>query len=208
MKISRIFQVIYALFFSTPTRNMINQIYDWSLREFTPPSPPFIKRRLLTRLGKPDAIWIETGTFEGETTEFLSRQAKCVYSIEPEPKLFANAKIKLAGHKNIELINGLSEEVFKSLLDRVNGDICFWLDGHFSGGITHQGPQDTPIVDELALIESHLPNWGDTRIFIDDIRCFDPMLYPGYPPLDHIVDWALRNNLSWSIEHDIFIARK
>lgn len=208
MKIKRLTRLISALLFSRDTRNKADQLMDWDKRDYTSPSAPFIKRALLLRLGRSDATWVETGTFEGETTKFLSPHARKIYSIEPEPELYAAAKKKLASCSNVEVFNGLSEEVFESLLPDLDGNLCFWLDGHFSGGVTHRGPQDTPILDESGAIEPHLSRWSDTRIFIDDIRCFNPKAYPGYPRLDVIVDWARSNNLHWHVEHDIFCAWK
>jgi hypothetical protein len=40
-------------------------------------------------------------------------------------------------------------------------------------------------------------------IFIDDIRLFNGR--DGYPQKDYLVDWALKRELQWRIEHDIFI---
>ena len=91
----------------------------------------------------------------------------------------------------------------------LTGDINFYLDGHYSAGITHKGPQDTPIIDELACISKNIPQFGKVRVMIDDVRCFNPHLeeYSSYPSLNILVDWANRHSLSWHIEHDIFIAK-
>jgi hypothetical protein len=64
---------------------------DWQARDWAAPSPHFIKRACLLRNGIPNATWVETGTFMGETKRFLSAHAVMVYSLEPEPRLFANA---------------------------------------------------------------------------------------------------------------------
>jgi len=182
---------------------------EWQSREFAAPSPHFIKQAAVIRNGLSDATWVESGTFLGETTQKLAQIGKMVHSVEPEPTIFANVKEKFAAVKNVKLYNGLSEEVFPKLIPKLKGDVCFWLDGHYSAGITFKGPVDTPIVSELACIAKNLKKLGRVVVMVDDVRCFNPTLteYADYPPVDFLVDWARDNNLSWHIEHDIFIAK-
>lgn len=110
---------------------------------------------------------------------------------------------------SINVVNGISEGVFPVLLPTLRGKINFWLDGHFSGGITHQGPTDCPVREELTSIEKNLSLYDGVVVLIDDIRCFNPSIpeYSDYPDLDYLVNWARKNNLYWYIEHDIFIAK-
>jgi len=144
----------------------------------------------------------------GTTTLKLSKHALFVYSIEPSLILFTNAKTYFSKFNNVEIINGLSEIVFKTLLPKLSGDVNFWLDGHYSEGITFQGPQDTPIVDELFLISQHLANFDKITVCVDDVRCFDPSSeISAYPSVDFLVNCARENKLSWHIEHDIFFAK-
>jgi hypothetical protein len=182
---------------------------DWAEREFAVPSPHFVKQKVLLRNGLRDATWVETGTYMGDTTNALSQVAKMVYSIEPEPTLFSKAEQRFSNTSNVKIINGLSEDVLPRLLPTLNGDVCFWLDGHYSAGITFKGPQETPIVEELSAIEKNLARMSKFVVMIDDVRCFDPRKpeFSAYPPVDFLVDWARKHNLSWHIEHDIFIAQ-
>ena len=187
----------------------IRDSLQWSKRGYAAPSPHFIKQGCLLRNGLPDATWVETGTFLGQTTQLLSIHGTQVYSIEPEPKLFARARTLFNQCGNVEILNGTSEEVFPTLLPHITGDVNFWLDGHYSAGITFKGPQDTPILDELECISRNIDNFGRICVLVDDIRCFNPRLpeYTTYPSLDTLVDWATRHKLSWHVEHDIFIAK-
>ena len=188
---------------------IIRDCLNWSKRSYSAPSPHFIKQRCLLRNGYPDAIWIETGTFLGQTTRLLAKHGTYVYSIEPEPSLFASARIYFKNHNNVDIINGTSEEVLPNLLPQISGDVNFWLDGHFSEGFTFQGVQDTPILDELNCISRNFDKFRKICVLIDDIRCFNPGIpkYSCYPSLDTLVAWASEHNLVWHIEHDIFIAR-
>jgi hypothetical protein len=193
----------------TDLADKTNIYRDWVLREFAAPSPHFVKERVLLRNGLRDATWVESGTFMGDTTSVLSKVARMVYSIEPEPTLFSKAEQKFSNTSNVKIIKGLSEDVFPKLLPAISGDICFWLDGHYSAGITFKGPQDTPIIDELTVIGQNISRMSKIVVMVDDIRCFDPRNpeFSAYPAVDVLVDWARKHNLVWHIEHDIFIAK-
>jgi hypothetical protein len=145
----------------------------------------------------------------GQTTKELAKHGLFVYSIEPEPTLYSNASAFFQSFSNVEILRGFSEEILPSLLPKLSGDINFWLDGHYSGGVTQKGPQDTPILDELSCIAGNLRNFGNVCVMIDDIRCFGSSLeeFASYPSLKTLVDWAEEHNLGWHIEHDIFIAK-
>lgn len=190
-------------------RRRHKEMANWAARQYEAPAPAFIKREVLLRNGIPEATWVETGTFQGDTTALLAQRARRVISIEPEPTLYAKAAARFQGRGNVEIRNGLSEEVMPSVLPTLSGDVCFWLDGHYSAGITHKGPKDTPIVEELAFIGQALPRWGRVAVLVDDVRCFDPghPEYSSYPDRNFLVEWAARNKLNWHIELDIFVAR-
>ena len=137
-----------------PDRITRREYAEWATSGFAAPSPPHVKRATLLRLGLPEATWVETGTFMGDTTALLALRARRVHSIEPEPKLCARARGRFAKTPNVEIHGGLSEEILPILLARLEGDVCFWLDGHYSAGVTFKGPKDTPIAEELAAIEA------------------------------------------------------
>lgn len=191
-------------------RRRRRELDDWARRGYAMPAPAFVKRAVLRRNGLVGATWVETGTFQGDTTEFLAADGSRVITIEPEPALYAAAAQRFRGQTNVELRNGLSEDVFPALLPTLDGDVCFWLDGHYSAGITYQGPQDTPIVDELTCIAQHLPRWRRVVVMVDDVRCFEPTdpEFAGYPARHYLVQWAGEQSLQWHIEHDIFVARR
>ena len=182
---------------------------SWKDRSFTGNSPQFVKEAVFLTHGIKDGIWIETGTYLGATTDFLSNSFPHVYSIEPEPKLFFNAKKKFQDKQNVSLVNDTSEKAFPEILKNLSGNVNFWLDGHFSDGITFKGEKDCPIEEELEAIKRNLNNFDQITILIDDARCFrvDNTAFPNYPSLDFLVDWARQMNFCWTIEHDIFIMK-
>ena len=182
---------------------------QWSKRDFLENSPQIVKQKVFLKYGIKDAVWVETGTYLGTTTSYLSDLFPHVYSVEPEPKLYAAACNRFKG-KNVSLFNDVSENIFPSLLPKLSGNINFWLDGHYSAGITFKGEKDCPVEDELIAIEQNFDNFNKISILIDDVRCFLPnnSSNTDYPSIDYLVDWARRMNFHWRIEHDIFIMQK
>ena len=178
----------------------------YSSKKCGPPAPHFVKQSMLLRHGIPNSTWVETGTYLGSTTKLLSSHYKHIHTIEPSEKCLQMAKVRIGRRENITYYNGTSEEYFSEICQKISGEICFWLDGHFSSGITFKGIQDTPIKNELSTIARYLNRYKSVVIFIDDIRCshIDPK---NYPSLDYYVQWAKENNLIWSIELDCFIAK-
>ena len=179
------------------------------MRSFEPPSPQFIKLRVLKRNGIPGASWIETGTYLGETTKALARNSRSVLSIEPAEVLHKFAKKRLASLKNVEVIFGTSEEVFEPTIAKLEDEANFWLDGHASGDVTFSNQSITPIIFELKVLAKNLSRFERCVVFVDDIRGFSNKGEGGsYPSKEYLIDWANANNLTWQIEHDIFIAKR
>ena len=181
----------------------------WKRRNYLGFTPQFVKEVIFMKYAVDGADWVETGTYKGTTTNFLSNRFPHVYTIEPEQNLY-NTACKRFNGRNVTLFNDVSEKALPILLTKLSGDINFWLDGHYSEGKTFKGEKDCPIQDELNAIEKSLENFGKLSIFIDDIRSFLPKSsnYTDYPSIDYLVDWARRLNMRWRVEHDIFIIQK
>ena len=181
------------------------QFLNWSRSGFLAPAPQWIKQRVLLTYAAKNATWVETGTFLGTTTAFLARNASTVISIEPSTELYQRAKTRFSG-KNITLVNDTSENSLSGIISQQKGNMNLWLDGHYSAGMTFQGPSNCPIDEELAAVSANLGRFENVSIFIDDVRCFAAR-EEGYPPLKALVDWAEKHEFTWHIEHDIFIMR-
>lgn len=187
------------------------QTKNWITSDFSPPSPSFVKRRILAREGIADGAWIETGTYLGGTTKVLAGISPEVVSIEPSEWLHRHATRRLSGRQNITLLNGTSEDKLDSAITSIKSrKLNLWLDGHYSAGATYHGENETPIMRELEVVAKHLSRFESTAIFIDDIRCFTPGKHrdTNYPLLSVLPAWCEQNQATWKIEHDIFIARR
>ncbi len=129
------------------------------------------------------ANFVETGTYLGDTLESIAKTgAKCL-SIELDTKLYRFAHKRFSGWKNVELMQGNSGDLMHEVVRSLNEPTLFWLDGHYSGGITAQGHKDTPISEELSAILGH--HVKGHVILIDDARCFNGM--GDYPRLDQLI---------------------
>jgi hypothetical protein len=202
---------VYFRTLSGLSRTGIDNLKTWHLRGYNSPSPAFIKHNVLLKWGG-CGTWIESGTYMGETTFFLTKHAQKIITIEPQEKYALDAKLRFHDFDKVTVIHGLSENVtddlIASLEPEMQDDVSFWLDGHFSADETFKGPIDTPIVAELEAITKNFSSFQKITVLVDDIRCFgsNSMNYSDYPSLNFLVDWARLHNLYWTIEHDIFIA--
>lgn len=183
---------------------------NWMLRKYPVPAPRRAKWAVLARHGYPTGTWVESGTYLGRTSLHLARRASYVYTIEPSDFLASRARKRFRKKDNIHLINETSEHALTQIAAKISGDVSFWLDGHSSGGITFHGATPDPIREELSVIEKHLHRWPNVAVFIDDFRGFTDLRgqESAKPTKRSFVDWAESNGLSWTIEHDIFVAKR
>jgi len=102
-----------------------------------------------------------------------------------------------------EIINGDSGEKIQSLLTEINEPCVFWLDGHYSGGITAKAEIDTPIMAELDAIFNH--KILNHVILIDDARLF--IGENDYPTINALTLYVKNKDKSKtiSVENDIII---
>jgi hypothetical protein len=118
-------------------------------------------------------VFIETGTYLGDTIFAMEPRFKNLYTIELSPQLHHNAKARYNGNK-ITFLLGDSSKVFETLLPTIAEPAIFFLDGHFSHGITAQGEKDCPLVEEISLINKLFKN--EAIIIVDDFRLFGKKL--------------------------------
>ena len=187
-------------------RNLYPESLKWRKSNYSSPSPQHVKIRILKSNSLQNATWIETGTYLGDTTSKLAKISQKVISIEPQTELSVFASKRLRRHKNVEIINATSESSITDILKSISGPTCFWLDGHYSGDVTFQGSEVSPISAELSAISRYLTR-NKVVVLIDDFRLFVNSATTGYPPQSTLIAWASENNLFWTVEHDIFIAK-
>ena len=188
--------------------NELNQFLVWQNNyNFEEPFPQFVKEKVFNKYNLENSIWIETGTYLGTSTSYFSKISKHVHTIEPSKKYFNISKENLRNIENVSIYNGASEEILSDILNSINDkeNVCFWLDGHYSGGNTFKGSADTPILLELKTIANSIKKFNNITILIDDFRLFSEGGNEEYPNKEQIISWVKANNLHWTITRDIFV---
>jgi hypothetical protein len=120
---------------------------------------------------------VETGTYLGTGTLLLATLFPEVLTIELSPELHAAAAERLGQNPRITVLQGNSAQRLREVL-RPDVPTYFWLDGHWSGGVTAGEHDECPVLDELAALA---PGHRDDCFVIDDARLF--LAAPG-PPHD------------------------
>tara|TARA_B100000749_G_C18376749_1_gene444155 strand:+ start:229 stop:891 length:663 start_codon:yes stop_codon:yes gene_type:complete len=183
-------------------RRELKQLADWERNGRPIPPPHIVKQQTLKTFSKRYGlkILVETGTYYGDMVEAMKDVFNQLYSIELSAELYKKAKKRFKGEKHIELICGDSGLELMNLMSKIDQPTLFWLDGHYSAGVTAKGEKDTPIYEEL----NHILNSTDKGhvIIIDDARCFGAD--PNYPSIKELCDFikSKRANLDIVIQDD------
>ena len=168
------------------------RIDKWKKEGKPSPPPREIKVRTIKFLNKkyPSKCFIETGTYKGDTTFDLRNNFKSLYTIELSNELYLNASEKFKKYDNIKVLNGDSGIIIKSLLEKISDSrILFWLDGHYSEGITAKSELVTPILNEVISIRNHeIKNAINHVILIDDAHLFTGS--DDYPELNSFLEFC------------------
>ena len=179
------------------------QWVDWWFKDRPLPLPPCLKQRCVLAYRRRFSleIMIETGTYQGEMVRATRSAFECIYSIEPSGELHRRARQRLGRFPHIRLLLGDSAIVLRDLLPRIERPCLFWLDAHYSGGVTARGSHETQVMAELECIVAHPVI--EHVILIDDARCFDGQR--DYPSLKAIERYVRERRPEWrfTVAHDI-----
>lgn len=167
------------------------------------PPPQCVKQGVLrqhaARFGL--EVLVETGTYFGGTVNALRHDMARIISVEVDEKLAALARRRFAGDAKVQIIQGDSARVIAEVVPRLTSPALFWLDGHYSGGVTGFGESHCPILQELPSI------LDDQRfahvILIDDARAFGSD--PAYPTIEAVRNLVKqrRHGTTVSVQNDI-----
>jgi len=111
---------------------------------------------------------IETGTYRGVTTTFLSNTSGLpVHTAEVSARFFHYSRVRCAGDPAITVHHRDSRGLLRQLADR-DGDptLFFYLDAHWG--------EDVPRYEELEIINRR---WSRAVVLIDDFRVNDDSGY-------------------------------
>lgn len=196
LKFTFIYNLLFPVFQSIKTA-------EWYLKQKSTDTPHLIKQRIVKNYQEEHKtdILIETGTYLGMMVKAVKKNFSKIYTIELDKHLYKNAKQKFAGSGHIKVISGDSMEVLPKLLKKINQPVLFWLDAHYSKGITTKGSKNTPIMEELTAILNH--KIKNHVILVDDAEVFNGK--NDYPSKKYLKEYLLQNYpyLSMEITYNI-----
>jgi hypothetical protein len=180
------------------------------------------KRKVLreTAIRQDLRIFVETGTYKGDTVEEMSESGLFddVYSVELSADLFRETARRFLGDEYFEecfdplkrvqsilrlqtvvsLYPGDSAQRLAELVPRLQGPALFWLDAHPGEPGTAGTYGVTPLRGELrAILDAprfpHVVLIDDARLFVED----------GWPSLDEIQEIASKSGRTVDVVDDI-----
>src|SRR3954465_6602 len=153
----------------------LRHIMMWQMKGKPAPPPQIVKQRTIRQYQKRCGSegLIETGTYLGDMVHAARPAFRKVYSIELSEELAKNAKNRFASDPGVVICQGDSKTELPGILKDLEEPAVFWLDGHFSGGVTALGNEVYPVLTELELIgghsiKNHLLLIDDARLFVGD----------------------------------------
>lgn len=145
---------------------------------------------------------IETGTYLGDTIEATKAFFEQLYTIELSEELYEKATERFKNDIHIKVIQGDSAKVLPQIMDEIEEKTLFWLDGHYSAGITAKSNKNTPILEEIDSIYN-APEKIKHVILVDDARLFGTDSdYPSIEEFEHHIlsKWP---NAEFKVKNDI-----
>lgn len=141
---------------------------------------------------------VETGTYLGDFVAYIEGSMTNIYSIGISPSLYERAKKRFQKHPNVHLELGDSRTVLPGVLALIDAPSLFWLDAHYSGGITLGDPSKSPIMEELGMILDHSLTHGlDHLVMIDDAGDF--VGTNGHPTIPEVDNFVKTHAPSWAV---------
>jgi len=175
-----------------------NELKLWQKNGCHNPPPHRIKQSIISEYQKKYqySTLIETGTYLGEMVEAQKNNFEKIISIELGDDLYSNAKIRFKKNKNIIILKGDSGKILPTILSDLKDPAIFWLDGHYSAGVTAKGEKDCPIFEELnSIFQSKKFNH---ILLIDDARCFNGE--GDYPTIEKLIEYVKSKNENYQVE--------
>lgn len=129
-------------------------------------------------------VFVETGTFRGETVELVKDHFREIHTVELSPEYYEAARSRFRAHANIDLVQGDSAAVLAAWASELHDkSVLYFLDAHWCVADNTAGEtSQCPLLKEILGIGQLN---AESLIVIDDARLF---LAP--PPVPHeISNW-------------------
>jgi len=191
---------LYELLFPFAQRYYL---YKWEKhKRKTLPVPHKIKQLLIESYAQAYdcLVLVETGTYFGSMVSSTKNTFKQISTIELDDKLYKRAKRKFSNDPHIKVLHGDSSVVLPKILKKLKKRALFWLDAHYSRGITAGKNKSSPIHIELTHILRHTIK--NHIILIDDANNFVGGEYPKLDELKQLV-FRYRPRATLSVKYNI-----
>ena len=131
------------------------ELAEWEKKGRPSPPPHIVKQMAIEEYQKKFdlKLLVETGTYLGDMVEAQRNHFEKIYSVELSKKLFQRATKRFKVYSHINILNGDSGVVLNKLIQEIDKPALFWLDGHYSEGITAKGAKECPVLEELEAIQ-------------------------------------------------------
>jgi hypothetical protein len=169
-------------------------------REKRPPFPHLLKQRIVLDYAASCGaqVFIETGTYYGNMLEACFDHFDQLVSCEIEKHFYRRAQRRFRHKSKVKVLHGDSGKLLPDLLRPIKCSCLFWLDAHYSCGLTGTAEMETPIACELEAILRH--PYGHT-ILIDDASSFAGT--NDYPTIAWVEQAARRAGYSFAVSDNI-----
>jgi len=137
-------------------------------------------------------VFVETGTFKGDSLALMRPLFKELHSCELSPELHAAAVKRFTHDPAIRCHFGSSAERLRNVAAAYDGrPVLYWLDAHWCSADHTAGEESQcPLLEELEAIALLHP---DSVVWIDDARYFmapppAPLVSLGWPSFQQVLD--------------------
>jgi hypothetical protein len=144
----------------------------------------------------PLKLFVETGTFKGDSLEIALRFFSRCESVEASPELHQQARSRFEGRAQVKLHLGDSPSFLRQKqAEFARTPTLFWLDAHWCNADSTSGAtSQSPLLGELASIGSLDP---ESVVLIDDARLYlcappTPHRFENWPDLHAVVEALLK----------------
>lgn len=173
---------------------------NWKADGRPVPPPHAAKQEIIAEIAQRYSceIFIETGTYLGDTIQSQRNNFRKLISIELSERLFNAASRRFRKYSEIQIYLGNSGDVLNRIMPEIGSRALLWLDGHYSGGITAKGKTECPVFRELDAVLSN--NRLSHIVLIDDARLF--IGKRDYPTMDELREFVNRKSQGYKVKID------
>ena len=174
------------------------KIVLWKLAGRPIPPPHIVKQKIIKEYAQRYDLYtfVETGTFMGEMIDAVLHTFSKIISVEVDQALAVRAQKKFSAYPHVTIIHGDSSKALPVIVADIKEPCLFWLDAHYSGGVTGKSNVETPIVQELNILLNH--SAYNHIILIDDAREFTRN--NNYPSLEEVASLITARHPDWIVQ--------